>query len=217
VDEQDRAWVEQRAFNVIGHELRTPVTTVRGLAEVLAANPDSAERADLTDSLLRNARRLEALVDELLAVSGVMTALPAGPAEPVDLGESMTRAWPDDKGLVVAQSGLALARRQSVDRILAAIAENAVAYGERPVTLAARRAGTVTVLVIDSPGAELPGEDVKFALEPFWRGERAVTRRPGLGLGLTIAEVLAHHEGGRLWVEAREGGGMVTYLELPAA
>jgi signal transduction histidine kinase len=86
------------------------------------------------------------------------------------------------------------------------------------VTVTIRRDGdrdTVRV-VVDSPGAPLPAEDLRYALQPFWRGERAVTTAPGLGLGLTIARILAEHERGTLRIAGREGGGLLTSIELPA-
>jgi signal transduction histidine kinase len=65
MDSADQEWLERRALNVIGHELRTPATTVRGLAELFAAGVQPDERPDLVDALVRNARRLESLVDDL--------------------------------------------------------------------------------------------------------------------------------------------------------
>ena len=215
VEPGDQEWVERRAINVIGHELRTPASTVRGIAEVLAADPKNAGGPELVEALLRNARRLEGLVDDLLAATAVTTSLPVGPAASIVLVDRVRAHWPDDNGLEVSGSGTVVARASSVDRIVAAIVDNARMYGQPPLTVAIASAGQQVRVSFDSPGPELPAEDVRLALQPFWRGERAVTAAPGLGLGLTVAEILAGHEGGRLWVEGRYGGGMVTHLELP--
>lgn len=217
MDSADQEWLERRALNVVGHELRTPASTVRGLAEVLASGADPDERPELIDALVRNARRLEALVDDLLTATSVTTAFPTGPTEKVTLDEAIGAGWSDNGGLEVSGVGTVLARPASVARIVAAVLDNARIYGSRPVTVTVERSGENVHTVFDSPGPELPTEDVRLALAPFWRGERAVTTAPGLGLGLTVARVLAGHEGGRLWVEARPGGGLLTFLELPAA
>jgi K+-sensing histidine kinase KdpD len=99
--------------------------------------------------------------------------------------------------------------------------DNADKYGTRPTAVGVSRRDRsgrpVVVTTVDSPGPALPPEDIRLALEPFWRGERAVTTCPGMGLGLTVARTLAQHEGGRLWVEPRQGGGLITLLELEAA
>ena len=213
----DREWLEQRALNVIGHELRTPASTVRGLSEVFAAGVDPSTRPDLTDALVRNARRLEGLVDDLLTATAVWPALPVGDATPIDLVQLIVASWGDHDGLDIEGDGKALVRATSITRIIDAVLDNARAYGQQPLTVHIVARGQRVRLTFDSPGPPLPSEDVRLALEPFWRGERAVTTSPGLGLGLTVARVLADHEGGRLWVEARDEGGMVTHLELPAA
>ncbi|HZQ85222.1 MAG TPA: HAMP domain-containing sensor histidine kinase [Acidimicrobiales bacterium] len=213
----DREWLEQRALNVIGHELRTPASTVRGLSEVFAAGVDPTERPDLADALVRNARRLEGLVDDLLTATAVWPALPVGDASRVDIVNQVVLLWPDDDGLAIDGAGSARARPTSLARIVGAVLDNARTYGKRPVTVSVAARGGRVLTSFDSPGPVLPAEDVRLALEPFWRGERAVTSSPGLGLGLTVARVLADHEGGRLWVEGRRGGGMLTHLELPAA
>ena len=202
---------------MIGHELRTPTAAVRGMAETLMASPDSPDRVELVGALVRNAQRLETLVDELLTATGITTALPAGPEERVDLVEQIRTIWADTDGLEIDGAGIALVRRASVERVLAAVLDNALAYGKTPVSVRLKgTAGRVRVSV-DSPGDVLSPEDVRFALQPFWRGERAVTTRPGLGLGLAVASVLAGHEGGSLRVRARPGGGMITVIDLRAA
>ena len=216
MERSDQEWVERRALNVIGHELRTPASTVRGIAEVLATEPDAQARAELVDALLRNTRRLEGLLDDLLIATSVTTALPVGPTERIALADEIRKTWAQNGGLEISGAGTALAREASVSRIVAAVLDNARTYGDAPLTVTIAPSGDDVVVSFDSPGPELPPEDVRLALQPFWRGERAVTTAPGLGLGLTVADLLATHEGGRLWVEARPGGGMLTYIELPA-
>ena len=214
MDQADRQWLRQRAMNVLGHELRTPTTTVRGLAETLAADIDPAARPEIVAALVRNARRLEALVDDLLTATAITTALPVGPASSIDVGANFMAHWPEASGLEITGTVTASARPQSVTRIVAAILDNARLYGDRPVKVTLSRTDRAFVEVV-SPGRSLPDGDVRFALEPFWRGESAVTTAPGLGIGLTVASTLATHEGGRIWMEGRPGGGVVTFLELP--
>jgi signal transduction histidine kinase len=97
------------------------------------------------------------------------------------------------------------------------VLRNAVNLGDGSATVDSCRDDGMIAVGVDSPGPPLPDEDIRFAVEPFWRGERAVTSTPGLGLGLAVARALAEHEGGTLTVEALAGGGLRTTIGLPAA
>jgi signal transduction histidine kinase len=204
--------LRRRVLNVIGHELRTPVTTVRGLADSLALAPDDATRSSLTDALVRSAARLERLVDDLLLATGVSTSTPVGPVEHVDLVAAVRRAgWSD----AIDGAGAASARVVAVDRMLEPIIDNARRHGH-PVEV---RIGACTdgrvVVDVESTGPELAEGDVQLLCEPFFRGEQAVMTAPGLGLGLAIARTIARAEGGDVHAHARVGGGLVVRLELP--
>src|SRR5258706_7445207 len=78
LDELDA--IRRRVVNVVGHALRTPVTTMVGMANALEATEDGPTRAMLVDRLARNASRVERLLDDLLLAAGVSTAAPAGDA-----------------------------------------------------------------------------------------------------------------------------------------
>jgi signal transduction histidine kinase len=221
---RDLEWVRSRVLHVVGHELRTPVTTIRGLTDALVATEAGCEveaHAEIVGALQRNARRLEGLVDDLLTAANVTTSLPVGDPRPIPLGETVRQAWTEvGRGSLALEDRDAtkgLARPLSARRIVSHVLDNAAKYGTPPVTVRVYVAGAVVRVDVDSPGAELPPEDLAYATEPFWRGERAVTTAPGLGLGLTVAETLAAHEGGGLLLKARDGGGLVTVLEFPAA
>ncbi|MEA3020872.1 MAG: two-component system, OmpR family, phosphate regulon sensor histidine kinase PhoR [Actinomycetota bacterium] len=201
----------RRVMNVIGHELRTPVTTVRGLADSLAIEHDEATRAALAGALVRSAVRLEHLVDDLLLASGVFTAVPIGPLVDVDLVSAVRRA-----GWTSPIEGTAITRAcaETVDRIIDPIVDNARRYGE-PIEARISDTGERAVIDIESSGPEMGEGDVALLCEPFFRGERAVTTAPGLGLGLAIARTLARAAGGDVHAHARAGGGLVTRIELP--
>lgn len=198
--------LRRRVMAVVGHELRTPVTTVRGLAESLVAAGDETVRRTLVDALVRSATRLEHLVDDLLLATGITTAVPVGDSADVDLERALRDAgWTDP----IEGSGRAHVRPESLARILEPIVDNAVRHG-KPV--AARLDGAS--VEIESAGPELSEGDVVLACEPFYRGERAVMTAPGLGLGLAIARTVGREEGGDVVVRARDGGGLVVAVRL---
>ena len=197
--------------NVVGHELRTPVTTVRGLAESLVEATDEDTRRQLTDALVRSAVRLERLVDDLLLASGVFTASPVGDTVDVDLADAVRRAgWTGP----VEGAATARVRVDAVDRILAPIVDNAERHGE-PLEVRLEVHGPRVVVDVESGGPEIADGDAALLCEPFFRGEAAVMTAPGLGLGLAIARTVARAEGGEVTAHARAGGGLVVRLELP--
>jgi two-component system phosphate regulon sensor histidine kinase PhoR len=207
---EDLDLLSRRVVNVIGHELRTPVTTVRGLAESLADAADDTARAELTAALVRSAVRLERLVDDLLLASGVFTASPTGDAVDVDLVDALRRS-----GWTAAIDGHATARARAdaVDRILEPVIDNALRHGQ-PVEARLAEHDATVVIDIESSGPELAEGDVALLCEPFFRGEQAVMTAPGLGLGLAVARTVARVEGGDVHAHARAGGGLVVRIEL---
>ena len=209
---EDLDLLRRRVVNVVGHELRTPVTTVRGLAESLVDVDDDETRRTLTDALVRSAVRLERLVDDLLLASGVFTASPVGDVVAVDLADAVRRAgWTAP----VEGAGVAAARADAVDRLLEPIIDNARRHGD-PLEVRISTHAERVVLDVESTGPELAEGDVVLLCEPFFRGEAAVMTAPGLGLGLAVARTIARAEGGDVHAHARAGGGLVVRLELPA-
>lgn len=219
---EDRAALRRRVLNVIGHELRTPVTTLRGLADQLTAADERTIRDELGPAIVRVAARVEALCDDLLLAAGISTTLPTTPTEEVPLREAVAAAWdavPMGEGqarLDGDTEAVVLVRRAGLVRALVQVFDNAEKYGSR--TQVTVLAGESTVaLRVACHGPDPHPEEIRLGPAPFYRGERAVTTAPGLGVGLTIAKALVEHDGGALHFEPREGGGTVTTLILPGA
>ncbi|MCU1353025.1 MAG: sensor histidine kinase, partial [Acidimicrobiales bacterium] len=71
------------------------------------------------------------------------------------------------------------------------------------------------VIEITSAGPEVSADELTLAAEAFYRGERAVTARPGLGLGLAVASTLARGDGGTIALRPGDNGGVVARYDLP--
>jgi two-component system sensor histidine kinase KdpD len=210
--------LRRRLVNVVGHELKLPVSTISGLANALAHASDDEIRDVIAPALVRSAARLERLVDDLLLASGVMTVLPVAAPRPTPVGPALTAAW-TTAGVPGAPSptpasAVALVREDALDRILAAVLDNAAKYGESPVETSVTSSGATVVISVSTGGVPGPA-DLENALEPFYRGEQAVTSAPGLGLGLAVAAALAEQDGGSVTIGA-EDQRVVTSIVLPA-
>lgn len=213
--------VRRRFVSVVGHELRTPVTTLRGLVEELEHADADAVR-ELTPAIVRNARRVESLLDDLLLASDITTVLPVGDPEPLDLVATAQATWDAlDVGEDLTLSGdadvIASMRAGAGETMLARVLDNARRYGAPPFTLEAKTTDGRVLVTVSSQGAELRPDDVHLAFELFYRGEAAVTSAPGFGLGLPVARALARQHGGELTIEPHAGGGLDVLIDLPAA
>ena len=218
--------LRRRVINVVGHELRTPITTLRGLAELLGTTEGDAQAtAALHDAVRRAARRAESLVDDLLVSAGVSTALPVSDPVATDVVEAAQAAWAElvdvsaDLDLEVdVPDGLAvLAHRGGLRRVLLALFDNAVRHGTAPVELSATVQGDAVRVSVCDAGPGIPAAERSLALEPFFRGEQAVTTSAGIGLGLALALALVEHDGGTLTIEEGSGGGAEVVVTLPIA
>ncbi len=210
-----------RFMAVAGHELRTPVTTLRGLSEELIDATD-AERKELAPAILRNARRVEALLDDLLLATDITTVLPVGDPEPVDLVASAQATWDafevdDELTLHGATEAVSSLRPGAADTLLERVLDNAHRYGQGPFAVESTVEDGRVTLKVSSEGADLKPDDVHLAFELFYRGEGAVTSAPGFGLGLPVARALARQHDGDLRIEPRPGGGLDVIIDLPAA
>jgi signal transduction histidine kinase len=210
---EDARSTERRFLADASHELRTPVTAVRGNVEYLArhgADPETI--ADLRDGAARLAR----LVDDLLALERQSQAAPA--TEPVALdalARDAAAAHPDAAVTVAAGAepvwvrGDAGALRRAVDNLVA----NALLHGRPPVVLSVRggAGGRARLSVTDAGDGLAPG-DAEAAFGRFWRAPDATRSPGGSGLGLAIVRATARAHGGDVEVD-----GATFTIDLPAA
>ena len=214
---EDVDLLRRRVVNVVGHELKLPVSTIRGLAEsLLHASADQIAQ-EIAPALVRSSARLERLVDDLLLAAGVFTVLPVEPPRACPVAPAIQRAA-TRASIAVSVDGdrdaVVSARADALDRVLVALVDNAAKYGRPPVSVRVRSREPMVVIDVVSTGAP-KAEDLALALEPFYRGEAAVTAAPGLGVGLAVAAALAAQDGGSLAVRA-DADTVVATVELPA-
>jgi K+-sensing histidine kinase KdpD len=212
--------LRRRVLNVIPHALRTPITTFRGLSEALAHATEEQIRDEIGPALRRLSAQAEHLLDDLLIASGYTTALPTADPQATPIVETARSVWRDlgiDRPLEIEgdETAAVVAPAGSVFKILVHVLDNAGKYGEGPARLQVTKDEGRVLVEVASGGAD-PG-DVAMFTEPFYRGEAAVMRASGLGVGLTVARALAVQAGGTLDVKAATGGGLLTCLDLVAA
>ena len=221
LDRLERAFGTQKQFlSDAGHELRTPITIVRGHLELLGDDPDERrETLELVDDELD---RMARLVDDMLLLAKAEQPNFLMPAE-VDLDvlteELMAKASAlasRDWRLEAVGTGRLTADRQRLTQAVMNLARNAAEHTPpgAPIALgSALRDGRAELWVSDSgPGVE-PGERERI-FERFARG-RGARRSEGAGLGLAIVRAVAEAHGGRVTVGESPAGGARFLIELP--
>lgn len=208
----------------VAHELRTPVTSIRGYAETLLNPSVKPERStEFLAIIHRNSLRIGKLVDDLLELEAIEAAGHAGCIERfhlAPLAESIAKtlgSLAKDNGatieVVMPDEVTACADPEAVERILLNLADNAVRHGGGRVRMAAESRGRSTLVIVSDEGGGIPEAERAVVFERFQRGSHA--RRTGTGLGLAIARELAHSVDGTLRLAATAHGTQFE-LELPA-
>jgi two-component system, OmpR family, phosphate regulon sensor histidine kinase PhoR len=227
---------------VAGHELRTPVTVLKGYASLLSDRWDGLDELDRRAAarvLTQRADELARLVDRLLGASvddgtagWLVRTVPFDPLEtllraagdlPVELRRSLRLELPNS--LPPASGDPAIVSSVVTELVTNAVrasqsAPNQSAKGEaQPSTvelLAGADAHTVFIRVCDR-GEGIDPTNAERAFERFWRARRGGDSRGGVGLGLYLVRRLVERQNGWVSLRPRDGGGTIAEVRLPRA
>ena len=220
----------QQLLADVAHELRSPVATLRTMAEALrdgiAVGPERSERA--TRAIVESATRMERLVNDLMDLARL--DLDEFPLHQVSLDlraaardcvrrqsqaaeTAGLRLHPVEEGAAITVS----ADPHRLAQILDNLVDNAISHAgpgtEVRVTV---EPGDMVKVNVSDTGRGIPAKHLPYLFDPFYRGDAA--RTPGgrhSGLGLRIARGLAHAHGGDLRIESIESQGTRAILTLP--
>lgn len=210
----------------IAHDLRTPLTRLRGRLEMLAARPDLAD--DLREDLgaaMSDADHLLATFRALLRIARIESGTHEQAWSDVDLRTLLGDAWElyqavgEERDISVqfgGGGGTVRGDRDLLFQALCNLLDNAIKYSEpgTVVVLEAHRSGDGEVgITVADRGPGIPPEERDKVLNRFYRCA-GVTGTPGSGLGLALVEAIAHHHGGTVELSDNKPGLRVT-LRLP--
>jgi two-component system sensor histidine kinase KdpD len=222
--------IRSTLLSAVGHDLRSPLTSIKAAANSLAdphlTLPD-ADRRELAETVEESADRLSGLVDNLLDSS----RLAAGAVEPLlapvgyDEVVAMALVGIEDPGRVTVEIDESLpdvvADTGLLERVVANVVDNALRYAlDAPVVLrASAYADRVELRIVDS-GPGVPPRDRDALFTPYQRlggaGPSDRDGRTGVGLGLSVARGFMEVMGGTLTAEDTPGGGLTVVVALPA-
>ena len=221
LDRLDAAFASQRSLvRDAGHELRTPITIVRGHLELLGDDP--VERRETIELVTDELDRMSRFVDDLL-----LLARAERPdflqLETVEL-ESLTNELvakagalaPRDWRLDAASHGMVVVDRQRLTQAIMNLAHNAVQQTSDGdvIAVGAELSGPEARLWVRDSGPGVPAEDQRRIFERFERGGNG-NRYAGTGLGLAIVRAIAEAHRGRVRLDSRPGEGARFTLVIP--
>jgi len=212
------------------HELKTPLTTLKGLSELLLDfDLSEAQRRELLQDLHGQADRMEQLIGDILSVSRIDSGRISVDFSRVDVasvvqhvcdevrpmlkGRTLKCRVPEDLPAVMGEA-------RKLHQILVNLVNNAIKYSEpgTQITLSVRGDRSAVRFEVSDQGVGIRKEHMPRLFEKFYRADDpAVRRTSGTGLGLYIVRSLVMMLGGQVHVRSRPGKGTVFIVTLPRA
>ncbi|HEY8438164.1 MAG TPA: ATP-binding protein [Candidatus Limnocylindrales bacterium] len=229
--EERRAGELRDAFiGVISHELRTPVTTIYGLARILRRRDSTLDPATREQALVdveEEADRLTRLIEDLLVLSRAERGRVEVDLEPINLArlvrhiaDAESERHPGRRYAFRSGPDLQLVAGEStyVEQVVRNFLSNAAKYSPPGSTIEIELeggAGESIVRVLDR-GIGVDEAATVEAFELFYRTPDAARVASGAGIGLFVCRHLIEAMGGRVWIRPRDGGGTEAGFTLPA-
>jgi len=215
-------------INTLGHDLRTPLTAIRGAAETLRRAGETlapAVRADLLASIEEEVDQMTRWSTTILDLARLEGGQLRARAEAVDLvellHEAANRAAQGHPGRVIHRDLPATlpARRldpMMFDRVIVNLFDNALKHTQAPaeIWLAARRTAGGIVITLEDDGPGIPAADLPNIFDVFFRASRVERHTRGNGLGLAICRGLVEAMGGTIRAESPRPDGHGTRLQV---
>lgn len=235
VAERTRELVEANAakdvfMSMVSHELKTPLTTLKGITQMLARRLERGERVEVHSlTLLENSvRRMERLVNDLLNTSLIETGMFSMNRQPDDLvvllrellaehGEAMGSTLHTD---LPAIKLISMIDRERISQVVLNLLSNARKYSppDAPVLVKLERQGEQAIISVRDHGVGIQPEKLARIFERFYRVPEIDVQTgssSGVGLGLYIAQKIIERHDGHLHVTSAPGEGSTFTIILP--
>ncbi len=214
----------------ISHELRTPIASLKALAETLQAgalsDPEAGPR--FLGRIQTEVDALAQLVQELLDLSRIESGqveLIFRRVEPL----ALLRSAADRMRVQAERAGVSLTVQETpeplpevwadetrLEQVLVNLIHNAIKFTHRggSVTLSAQTQGRTVVFAVRDTGIGIPADELPRIFERFYRVDKSRSGS-GTGLGLSISKHIVEAHGGRIWAKSREGEGSIFFFSIP--
>ncbi|MBT8764511.1 DUF3365 domain-containing protein [Desulfohalobiaceae bacterium Ax17] len=214
-------------FSNITHDLKTPITAIKGASDILAKKLKGGEYETYVDILKRNVTRLSRMVKDLLDCARLESGELELHKEHLDLAEVIEDAvlmvqplaWEREVEIEYVLPGepyYVFADRARIEQAVSNLLTNAIKFSDKPskvVVKLTRKNGQVTMSVEDfGPGIPVDERDMVF--KKFYRRDYE-KGRDGLGLGLAIAKGVVEAHGGKIWITQPDHRGVIMNISLP--
>lgn len=212
------------------HELKTPITIIRGFAETLHDNPDLGGDIyrEITGKIVKNCERMTLIIKDLLTITDI-ERLPLSRLHECDLAEivegsveSARDAYPDVSIEIDRKNDRtfhANADPHLIDLAMINLLTNAAKYSNPPVKIVVKldyEENWITISVADN-GIGIPKEDIEHIFQRFYTVDKARSQKVGgSGLGLSIVETVAAKHFGKVTVKSELGSGSTFTIYLPS-
>jgi PAS domain S-box-containing protein len=213
-------------IGVAAHELRTPITTIKGYLQLLEDHAPDVLAKDLTERAIRQVNKLNRLIADLLDASKIQAGkLEYGMIshfllplirESVDV---VSQIYPShtiethlpSEDIIVTADGM------KIEQVLINLLTNAVKYssGADKIILRVTREKDRVLIGIQDFGLGIAQEHVSYIFHAYYRVEKVQHSVGGMGIGLYISKEIIERHNGQIWVESEEGKGSTFYFTLP--
>lgn len=224
-DEMKTAKLREQFIAMLGHDIRTPLSTIMNGTEILRHRaPESLK--PLLDTMYRSSHRIASLIDDVTDFTrgrmGGGISLHLRHESNLELFlqqaiDELRSVHPQREIVAELPTGIALVcDAPRLVQMLSNLLKNAIIHGSpaTPVRVGVRQADGMFELSVTNSGAAIPEETQAQLFKPFWRSDN-VTGGPGLGLGLFIASEIAISHGGVLGVSSSDAATIFTYRAGP--
>ena len=214
----------------IAHDLKSPLTRIRGIAEVtLTAGKSLAEYETMAASVVEECDRLLDMINTMLMISKTEAGVDKPIREQIDLARLVREACAlfgttaEDKGLTldcdIPEKCAILGDIRMLQRMLSNLLDNAIKYTDPGGTVRVSVSecnGSKAAITVKDTGVGISAGDLPRIFERFYRCDRSRSQA-GAGLGLSLAKTIARAHGGDITVVSRPGEGSAFTVTLPGS
>jgi PAS domain S-box-containing protein len=211
---------------IVSHDLRSPLAAILLGSAVLVSERRPSDVGPVAERIRASARRMDRMIEDLLDVAQVEAGRLHAVAAPVSAADILRETYETHAPAAQAANVHldvsvpdplleAFCDRGRVLQVMANLCGNAIKFTASGGTVVLGCTATAEELIfsVADTGPGIPEPQLSHVFERFWQGRRGVSG--GLGLGLHIAKALVELQGGRIWVESKEGVGTTFQFALP--